>query len=170
MAKATRNAVLEGITGNMGKLVFRQMPDGSTRICSRPDFSGREFSERQKSHQCRFKEAAAYARVAAKTQPVYAELAKGTVKSPYNWALADWFHPPAIHSIQREGKLIRVHATDNVLVAKVVVSVLDEEGNVVEKCEAIKGKGDWWDAAMNAEGRIVAEAWDLAGNVTRKDS
>jgi len=170
MAKATRNAMLEGITGNVKELVFRQMADGSTRICGRPDFSGREFSEEQKSHQSRFKKAAAYARVAAKTQPVYAELAKGTVKSPYNWALADWFHPPVIHSIEREGKRIRVHATDNVLVAKVVVSVLDEEGNVMEKSEAIKGEGDWWDAEMNADGKVMVEAWDLAGNVTRKDS
>ena len=170
MAKAIRNAVLEGIKGNMGELVFRQMPDGSTRISGKPDFSGRKFSQGQKSHQSRFKEAAAYARYAARTRPIYAELAKGTVRTPYNWALADWFHPPVIHGIKREGKLVRVQATDNVLVVKVVVSVLDEDGNVVEKCEAIKGKGDWWDAAMNAEGRIVAEAWDLAGNVTRKDS
>ena len=169
MAKAIRNAVLQGIKGNMGELVFRQMPDGSTRISGKPDFSGREFSEGQKSHQSRFKEAAAYARRAARTQPVYAELAKGTVRTPYNWALADWFHPPAIHSITRTGKLVRVHATDNVMVAKVVVSVIDEEGSVIERNEATKGEGDWWDAEMNAEGRIVAEAWDLAGNMVRKE-
>ncbi len=169
MAKAIRNAILQGIKGNMGELVFRQMSDGSTRISSKPDFSRREFSQGQKSHQSRFKEAAAYARYAAQTQPVYAELAKGTVRTPYNWALADWFHPPVIHSLEREGDVIRVHATDNVQVAKVAVSVLDEEGNVIEKVEGIKREGDWWEAACVSEGKVLAEAWDLAGNVTRKD-
>ena len=63
-----------------------------------------------------------------------------------------------------------MQATDNVLVAKVVVSILDEEGNVIEKNEATKGAGDWWEAVCASEGKVLAEAWDLAGNVTRKDS
>ena len=69
-----------------------------------------------------------------------------------------------IHSIERTEDRVHVHATDNVLVAKVVVSILDEEGNVVEKAEGIKGEGDWWEVVCATEGKIVAEAWDLAGN------
>lgn len=164
MAKAVRNVVIRGISGNIGELVFRQMPDGSTRISAKPDFSSRKFSKGQKNHQGRFREAAAYARQAARTQPIYVQLAKGTVKSPYNWALSDWFHPPVIHGIERKEGLVRVHATDNVLVAKIVVSILDEEGNVVEKGEGIKGEGDWWEVVCASEGKIIAEAWDLAGN------
>ena len=82
-------------------LVFRQMPDGSTWVSGTPDFSQRKFSKGQKNHQRRFKEAAAYARDAAKTQPVYAELAKGTVKNAYNIALSDWFNPPVVRAAHR---------------------------------------------------------------------
>jgi hypothetical protein len=53
----------------------------------KPDFSKREFGERQLSHQQRFQEAAAYANAATKNQPIYAELAAGTMKNAYNIAL-----------------------------------------------------------------------------------
>ena len=68
----------------------------------------------------------------------YAQLAAGTVKSPYNWALSDWFNPPVIHGIQRMGNLIRVEASDNVLVAKVRVTILDAEGKILEQGEAVQ--------------------------------
>ena len=55
------------------------------------------------------------------------------------------------------------------MVKKVRVTVLDgPEGNVLETGEAVRGKGDWWVFASKTEGKtIVAEAWDLPGNVTR---
>ncbi len=101
MAKANKNAIVLGLSGSIGDLVFRQMPDGSTRVSRKPDFSRRVFSQGQKDHQSRFQQAAAYARQAAKTQPIYAELARGTAKSAYNVALSDWFNPPVIHRIER---------------------------------------------------------------------
>ena len=39
---------------------------------------------------------AAYARDAARSQPIYAQLAAGTMKNAYNVAHGDWFHPPVI--------------------------------------------------------------------------
>ena len=63
---------------------------------------------------------------------------------------------------------IRVEASDNVLVAKVRVTVLDEGGTVVEAADAVRGEGNWWEFASQARGTtIVAEAWDLPKNVTR---
>ena len=84
MAKVIRNPVMQGISGAVGNLVFRQMPDGSTYFSTKPDFSHRKFSEGQKEHQSRFQRAVAYAREAAKSQPIYGELAAGTIKSAYN--------------------------------------------------------------------------------------
>ena len=164
MAKAVRNVVIRGISGNIGELVFRQMPDGSTRISAKPDFSSRKFSKGQKNHQSRFKEAAAYRgrrRAPSRSMPSWRQ---GLSRVPYNWALSDWFHPPVIQGIERKEGRIRVHATDNVLVAKVVVSILDEDGNVVERGEATKGDDDWWEYVTNTNGKVLAEAWDLAGN------
>lgn len=165
MAKVRNNVAVRGLSGGIGDLVFQHMPDGTTYVRKKPDFSRRKFSKGQKKHQSRFQEAAAYARDAAKTQPIYAELAKGTIKSAYNFALSDWFNPPVIHKIERVNGRIRVQASDNVMVVKVLVTILDAEGKMVEKKEAVKANDDWWEVDLSADGKIVAEAWDLAGNV-----
>ena len=167
MAKVIRNPVMQGISGAVGNLVFRQMPDGSTYVSAKPDFSRRKFSEGQKEHQSRFQRAVAYARDAAKSQPIYGELAAGTIKSAYNFALSDWFNPPVIHCVERRNGLIRVEATDNVMVTKVVVTILNVDGNVIEKGEAVKVDERWWEYAAGMEGKVAVEAWDLAGNVVR---
>ena len=168
MAKVIRNPVMQGISGGVGNLVFRQMPDGSTYVSAKPNFSHRKFSEGQKEHQSRFQRAVAYARDAAKSQPIYGELAAGTIKSAYNFALSDWFNPPVIHCVERRNGLIRVEATDNVMVTKVVVTILDEDGNVIEKGKALKVDERWWEYAAGMEGNVAAEAWDLAGNVVEQ--
>jgi hypothetical protein len=167
MAKVQNNPVVRGISGKIGNIVFRQMPDGSTYISGKPDFSGRKFSQGQKDHQSRFRWATAYARAAAKSQPVYAQIAKERGLSPYNIALSDWFHPPVIHKIEREDGCIRIWASDNVMVTSMQVMVLDEEGVVVEKGEGVRGEGDWWEYVPTAEGKVVVEARDLAGNVVK---
>src|SRR5687768_18524197 len=101
MAKVTAKELIAALNGKIGGLVFRHMPDGSIVVSRAPSYGRRrKYSKGQKDHQSRFKEAALYARYAAKVQPIYAELAEGTVKSAYNFALSDWFHPPIIHQIQ----------------------------------------------------------------------
>ena len=171
MAKAANNIVLDGVSGKLGGMVIRQMRDGSIRLSARPDFRDRQFSNRQKDHQKRFKEAAAYARQAAQTEPIYAELAGRTMRNAYNIALSDWFHPPAINCVERIGETIRVEASDNVKVAKVRVRILDEKGKVVEEGDAIRRdpelRPERWEYISNIEGQIVVEARDLAGNRTR---
>ncbi|MBI3150944.1 MAG: hypothetical protein HYZ21_02320 [Chloroflexi bacterium] len=173
MAKVENNPIVRGISGKIGNLVFRPMPNGETYVSGVPNFDRRKFSEGQKDHQSRFKRAVAYAREAAKTQPIYARLAAGTIMSAYNFALSDWFNPPVIHKIERVYGRIRVQASDNVMVTKVLVTILDEEGKVVEKKEAWKvdpstrSGTDWWEVDLVAEGKVLAEAWDLAGNVVK---
>ncbi|RPI93246.1 MAG: hypothetical protein EHM40_10515 [Chloroflexi bacterium] len=166
MAKVRNNPVVQGISGGIGNLVFRQMPDGSTYISGKQDFSKRKFSQGQKDHQSRFQRAVAYARAAARSQPIYAELAAGTILSPYNIALSDWFHPPVIHCVERRAGTIYIQASDDVCVAGVEVRVLDEEGVIKEKEEGVRGEGDWWEYVPTAEGKVVVEARDLAGNVS----
>jgi hypothetical protein len=127
MAKVEMNKLMEALSGAIGGLVFRQMPDGSVVVSAAPRYGGRKrkSSKRQKAHQSRFKEAAMYARYAAKVHPIYAELARGTVKSAYNFALSDWFNPPVIHQVQRREAKILVQASDNIRVTRVQVTVLD---------------------------------------------
>jgi hypothetical protein len=168
MAKVVSNELMKALRGALGELVFRQMPDGSV-VSVRSIFHRRTpFSRAQKDHQSRLKEASMYAGFAAKSQPIYTELARGTLKTAYNIALSDWFNPPVIHQVQWSDGQIRVEAIDDVLVTKVQVTVLDEGGQVLEKGEAIRSHGNWWEFSSHARGSmIIAEAWDLPGHAGR---
>jgi hypothetical protein len=168
MAKVTLNQLLEMLQGGIGGLVFRQMPDGTIIISGAPRYHRRKSTQKQKAHQERFKEAAKTASWLAHQHPIYAELAEGTWKSPFNFALSDLWHPPVIHRIERRKGRIRVDATDNIMVAKVRVTILDGEGKMIERGEARRSKGNWWTFTPQMEGKtILAEAWDLARNVTK---
>ena len=72
-----------------------------------------------------------------------------------------------IHGIERKGKLIRVEASDNVMVAKVRVTILDPGGKALEQGDAVQAEGNWWEYVSSKEGKVAAEAWDLAGNGVR---
>ena len=102
-----------------------------------------KLSQRQKDHNESMSEAAAYWRGRGKKTPIYAELAAATImRTAYNFAISDWFHLPEIHRIEQKEGYIRVEATDNVMVARVQVTILDEEGKVLETGDAVKGEGD----------------------------
>jgi hypothetical protein len=48
------------------------------------------------------------------------------------------------------------------MVARVRVTIRDEQGQVIERGEATKGKGNWWKFMPQTMGKsILAEAWDL---------
>jgi hypothetical protein len=177
MAKVRSNVLVRGLSGKLGgQVVFRNLRDGSTVVCVPPDFSKRVLSKDQKAHHAKFKEAAAYARDAAKSQPIYAELAVGTMKNAYNIALSDWFHAPKIQRVDLAGGTpstslrIRIHATDNVKVAGVKVIIRSEAGLVLEQGEALPAEEAWWSYAPQIvlEGKFQVEirVSDLAGNVT----
>ena len=134
MAKVHPDPALRNLRGSVGGFVYRQMPDGSIYVSGKPIRKRQKVTAGEEERLARFKLAAAYARQAAHTKPIYAELAAADrMKSAYNFALADWFHPPVIHRIERRDGRIRVQASDNVLVARVQVTILDEQGNLLEQ-------------------------------------
>ena len=165
MAKVVNNIFVRGLSGQVGgQFVMRRLRDGRTIVCKSPDFSHRKLSEAQKEHHMRVKQASAYAKPASLSNPVYAQLAEGTMKNAYNVAMGDWFHPPVIHRLGRYGAAVRIWVTDDVQVAGVSVSVLDENGRVLEQGEALQGRGDWWEYVPSAAGKVLVEARDLPGN------
>ena len=172
MAKVRDNPITQGLSGKLGRrLFFRRMRNGMTLLCRVPDFSNRVFSQGQLTHQSRFQQASAYARVAAKTHPIYTELAQQRLQPAYNLALSDWFHAPVIHEVSRQAACIRVNATDNVQVAKVLITILNEQGETLEQGEAVQANDLWWEfeTAAPIEGKIIVEAFDLAGNRTKRE-
>jgi hypothetical protein len=170
MAKVRKNIIIEGISGKLGgQLVFRNLKDGRTIVATVPDFSNRVLSTQQKAHHSKVKAAAAYAKIAQFSEPLYAQRKEGTALTAYNIAFGDYFHPPVIHEIKREGARLRIHATDNVLVTVVTVTIFGADGKVLEKGGAVKGDADWWEYAPQETGKMVVEARDLAGNVTKAE-
>ena len=178
MTKVIFHGSVKALRGRIGNLIFRQLPDGTTVVTEAPPKKNSRQKKRawnkrspaQKAHNSRFGKASAYAKV-AQVNPVYQELAAVTpMWTAYNFALSDWSHAPEIQSIEQKEGRIRVQATDDVRVARVRVSVLDAEGKIVETGEATRKKGNWWELPSQAQGgMIVAEAWDLPGNVARQE-
>jgi hypothetical protein len=173
MTKVLYNGSILSFRGKIGSLIFRQLPDGTTVVTQGPPPKTRRQKRRakekrspaQKAHNSRFREAVDYART-AQVQSIYTELAAtAPMKTAYNFALSDWWHAPEIHHIERNEERIRVQATDDVLVTKVQVTIMDEDGKVLEKGEASRGEGDWWEFASLTQGKTIkAQAWDLPGH------
>jgi hypothetical protein len=169
MALVKDNLVTEGLSGKLGKrLVIRHMKDGRTIFATRPNYEGHVWTAGQGAHHNRFREAAAYARLASKTNPLYAALAAGTSRNAYNIALADWFHAPVIHRVTRQADCIRVEASDDIGVTEVRVTVCDDQGNLLEQGQAVLTADDCWEYQAKTQGQVSVEAFDLAGNLTRQ--
>ena len=177
MTKVILNRTIEGLRGRIGNLIFRQLPDGTTLMTGAPPQMNSRQKKRaklkrsaaQNAHNERFQEASAYAKWAAKTEPAYAELAAVTpMCTAYNHALRDCFHAPEIGCLaQHEGRIL-VDASDDVRVKKVRITVLDGESHVLETGNAVQDEEGWWEFASRAQGKtVIAEAWDLPGNVTK---
>lgn len=170
MAKARTNAIIEGLSGSLGKELYaRTTKDGRMIISRKPDFGNRQFSQGQLDVQSRMRQAAAYAKAAARANPIYAQKAAGTSKNAYNIAFRDWQRPPVIRRMEvcQDGQ-IRVRADDDTMVASVTITILNEDGQALEQGEAELCMGVWWDYSPANKGRVQVEARDLAGNVTRQ--
>lgn len=177
MTRVILNGNVKGLRGKTGNLIFRQLPDGTTVMGQgQPKKNSRQKkraklkrSAAQNAHTDHFREGVYYAKGAARILPVYQERADTTPTwTAYNHAMYDWFHPPQIGCVAQEDGCILVEASDDVLVTRVKVTILDDEGRVLGTGEAVHKEGDWWEYASRSVGKtVIAEAWDLPGHVAR---
>ncbi len=177
MARVKKNVVMKGLSGMLGdQVVVRQDKAGRTIICIKPTFpEDRELSEAQRQQVEAFKEAAQYARVAAKSEAIYGEKAEDTPRSGYNIAIADWFHEPEVDEIDlsgwtgQAGESIRIKAVDDVKVERVTVLITNAEGVLIEQGAAVQEDDLWWvyttTQAVSGQPKVIAIAQDLPGHV-----
>jgi len=99
----------------IGDQIVLKKRRGQMIVSTRPRFGkDREWTEEQRAQHDRFREAIAYAK-SAKELEAYQKKAKGTPKTPFNVATADFLHPPEIKGIDlsrytgKTGETIRVH-------------------------------------------------------------
>ena len=177
MTRVILNGNVKGLRGKTGNLIFRQLPDGTTVMGQgQPKKNSRQKkraklkrSAAQNAHTDHFREGVYYAKGAARILPVYQERAEATPTwTAYNHAMYDWFHAPQIGCLAQEDGCILVEASDDVLVTGVQITILDDEGSVLVKGEAVRREGDWWEFVSPVVGKsVIAEARDLPGNVTK---
>lgn len=184
MAKVDKNIVVTGLSGSLGdQLVIQEGRGGQTVVRSKPRPSNKPQTEAQAAQRDRFKEAAAYAKEAAKNEPLYAEKAEGTAQTAFNVALADFLHPPEIVELDvsgysgKAGETIRVKARDDVQVKAVNVVIAAADGALVESGAAsvVAGQVGWWSyvtsAAATGNGvKVLAVAQDLPGHEGKKEA
>ena len=168
MAKITDNLFTQGLSGSLRNVVFRHMPDGSTRVSIKSP-NKRTFNQEQEGYQSRFQVAVAYARE-AKTDPFYAALAQETGRDAYHLAISDSLKSPVIHNIERRDGHIQVTASDNVMVIRVQINIQDRDGKLLEQDYAAQPDPqhdpERWEYASSAEGTVEVTAWDLPSNPT----
>lgn len=178
MAKIRKNIIIQGFSGSLGdQLIIKQDKAGRTILAVPPTVDpDRTFSEAQQAQHEKFREAAAYAKD-AKVQEVYQTKAEGTPQTPYNVAMADWFHAPEVEEVDasawsgQANEVIRIRALDDVQVTQVTVLITDDTGTVLEQGTATDAGSGWWtyttQNATPGASRIVASARDLPGHVTQ---
>jgi len=94
MAKVTLSPFIKDIRGRLGDTVFRRSPTGNLVASKMPDMSNVKWSEAQKAHRERFRQAVAYAKAAMAEPAVRAQYEKAALqagKRPFDLAVSDYF-------------------------------------------------------------------------------
>lgn len=172
MAKVQKRHKLEGFGGQVGQnLRLSTRSDGRVHVGTHDDEPG----SARFPHWQVFKEAVAYARRMHQHE-TYLESAERVNDTPFHVATADFLHPPEITEIDlsdyhgRRGDAIRIHAVDDVQVAKVGVLITDDENHLIEMGMAEAGDNNTWTykAHLDAPGhhvRVIVDAADLPGHL-----
>ena len=94
MAKVRLHALIEEINGTLYDVVFKRAPNGDQIVTRRPDMSNVEWSDAQRAHRERFRQAVVYAKAALaepKLRARYERRAKRQKKRAWDVAMADYF-------------------------------------------------------------------------------
>jgi hypothetical protein len=183
MAKSRNNVVTFGLSGKVGDLLVFSQRDGQT-IVSKTPVRSKGWSEQQITHRRRFKSGIIYAKgavTAPETQEIYLSVAAKKKKAPFNVAVADFLSVPEIENVDLSnytgtpGDVIKVTASDDVMVKAVHISIINNDGSLVEEGDAIADVSGyvWTYTAVqdndNLNGdKIVVSVSDLPGNVVEE--
>lgn len=176
---AISNSIITmGLSGRVGNLVFSQR-NGKTVVSKMPKKS-KKSTAKQRSIRDRFRQGAAYARVAS-TTPELAAIYKNHLSKKltvFTRAFKDFWTSPKIQAVDiaaydgSVGSLISIRAMDNFRVSEVEVSIISPTGELIDQGLAERSLyNDQWCfhtiAAVNPSRCIIqVKARDMAGNET----
>ena len=182
MAEVKNHVLAKGFSGTIGReLTFRQI-GGRTFVSKYQKAPSVPPTEKKLAAQKKFRIAAAFARRAVQDpalKALYQAAVKGAQRA-FNIAIIDALQAPVVENIQTENykglidDLILIRATDNFKVARVVVSITNHQGILIEHGDAVRDENDknewiYYSKQQNAEMPgilITAVATDLPGNST----
>jgi len=172
MAKVTKNVIIEGLSGRVGKLVFKQYGD-KTVVCKWPEHDpDRTPTPGEARQRSRIKEAAARAKSILETeagQAYYQAARKRLGKhSAYHTAVHDFFGKPSIEAVEQDGMgRLLIQASDNVGVREVRVAIAGASAAAQPLEETPCSLWEYQlEAGVSGEA-ITIEAEDWIGNVAR---
>jgi len=141
MADVNLNALVDGLSGKVGKKMVMRQRGGRTILCSRPTFSG-EATTKQKDHRERFTNAAKFAKSALANPEVkdeYKLSVKGdTFMTAFTAAVTDYMTAPEIASVDvstykgKVGDAIVLGSAKEFKLITVSVSIQKADGTVIE--------------------------------------
>ena len=168
MAKVTKNAILEGLRGQVGDLVFRQYGE-RTVVSQRPVHNPKRIpTPGEAAQQARIKEAAVRAKAILATEAgrAYYEAARQRLgkRSAYHTAIHDYFGVPKVVAAVWQAGALLIQVRDNVGVQEVRVQVGEEDGEAEPLEETPCGLWQYT-LAGNGPWEVRVEAEDGMGNV-----
>ncbi len=182
MADVNLNALIDGVSGKVGKKLVLRQRGGRTLLASRPQLSG-IISDKQMAQRERFRKAAQFARATLLKPALKAEyeaMVKGEeFMNAFTAAIADYLKAPEIASINIDNykgqvgdPLVITSASDYKLIG-VKVSLLKADGTVLESGDATSGgtRLEWTYAGTSVIAdltgvKAVIVATDRPGNQT----
>jgi hypothetical protein len=180
MANVNLNALVDGLSGKVGKNLVLRQRGGRTFLGSRPSASG-TISDKQRAHRERFQKAVRYARTSMLVPATKAEY-EASVKdnefmSAFTAAVTDYLKAPVIDSIDLEGytgtigDVIAIRSAVDYKLLSVKVSIQQADGTEIEGGVATTSgtRVDWLYVATKeipalAGMKLVVTAKDRPGN------
>ncbi len=181
MTKVAVNPIIEGMSGKLGDLVFKQYGEDVV-VARAPRKNGRTPTANQLATQERFRQGAQYGKLTL-AQPavraVYAAAARISGKGLFATMLADYLKAPSVDEVDaskytgQPAQGITVKAHDDFEVMGVTVTIREAGGAAVEGGAAVQnppGSGQWvyttTQTVANVTGvTITATATDRPGNL-----
>jgi hypothetical protein len=170
MAKLPLHSLLNGASGRLGDMVFRQIR-GRTYVQKMPAAAKKPLSSSQIVACGKFVGASQYARQALLDPALKAAFiaAAKEGKSAYNMALADYYKTPAFLNWTRKALLLKTWLRDHFRITSVTATITGSTGEELKVAALTKTKANYWTLKLSWEHlaagtQIILTALDRAGH------
>ncbi|WP_440134310.1 hypothetical protein [Chitinophaga sancti] len=175
MAIVKDSLLLQAVRGSLGDEITIYERNGRIIVAKKRGPSKKKPTKNQLEARYKMKVAAAYAKVILldpEIKAYYKSLA-GPGQNAFNMAVKDAYRSPEIQDIHFEDTTVVVTAKDEFRIAEISVRVVDAQGNLQERGQAVLGRNgvNWYYQAghLPPRGKLIIVAVDLPGNETVKE-